>query len=105
MGQGWLRGGWWMIVFIVIACFFALTTSVASYLCVRFMRKTLQLDEIIDYMQDDLNTNLKYLEDLLQRPVFMNTPEIVEFCRNMEIMRLRLTEIIAQAQEHTKRQD
>lgn len=58
----------------------------------RVSKRLLQFDELFSLFTHDIETNVKYLAKTLAKPLFTNTPEVVELNRNMSIIAKRLNE-------------
>ncbi len=70
-------------------------------LLVRASRQLLAFDDMVNYLADDLETNVQYFEKLTTTPVLSNAPEIVDANRNMSIMAKRLDEFLNRFEELT----
>lgn len=78
----------WAILF-----FLSLLVNVGlGYAVFRVSRRLLQFDELFSLFTHDIETNVKYLANVLSKPLFTNTPEVVELNRNMGIIAKRLNE-------------
>jgi hypothetical protein len=74
---------------------------VASWLLVKASRKLLQFDDLVNYLVDDMETNVKYFDDLTSTPVLSNAPEIMDANKNMTMMSARLDEYLSRFEELT----
>lgn len=88
----------WILFYITLAL---LIISIA--VAIRFIRRALVLDELFDYLQDDLQTNVKYLVKLVATDLYANTPEVIEVHNNMGIMLRRLQEFSLRSKEITNK--
>lgn len=70
-------------------------------LLIRASRQLLAFDDMVNYLADDLETNVQYFEKLTTTPVLSNAPEIVEANRNMSVMSKRLDEFLNRFEELT----
>jgi hypothetical protein len=63
--------------------------------------KLLQFDDLINYMVDDVETNMKYFDQLTGTPLLENSPEILDAQKNMQTMSIRLDEYLNRFSELT----
>lgn len=89
-----------MLPWVLLACI-AVYSALATLAAVRFARRSLALDEIINIVADDLETNLAFFTKLGETPMLSNAPEIVEAAKGIKIMAMRFDEIITQVEERT----
>lgn len=80
------------MITIILLSLSVVCNVVLTYVFVRAVKKLFQFDELFDLLQDDLETNVKHLTKMMEQPLLMNTPEVVDAHRNMATMRLRLIE-------------
>lgn len=74
---------------------------IVTVLLVRATKRMLELDEILQMFSDDISTNVNHFKALLSRPLFENSPEIVQANKNMRVMQLRLEEYANRFEELT----
>lgn len=77
------------------------TAGVAIWLLVKASKKLLQFDDLINYLVDDVETNMSYFEKLSTTPVLSNAPEIMDANKNMATMSARLDEYLNRFEELT----
>jgi hypothetical protein len=75
--------------------------AVASWLLVRASQKLLQFDDLVNYLVDDVETNVRYFDELTNTPVLSNAPEIMDANKNMATMSARLDEYLSRFEELT----
>lgn len=93
-----------MIAVIILTLLLLLVTTVASvegYLLFLAARKLLQFDELVNYLVDDVETNIKYFDKLTSTPVLSDAPEIQDANKNMVTMSARLDEYLNRFEEIT----
>lgn len=89
------------MLFLIILCTLLLPLCVfLSFVAVRFSKRLLQFDEMFSYLNDDVNSNLKHLEETLAKPLFLDTPEVVEMNRKFSIMKKRMEEYALRISEN-----
>jgi hypothetical protein len=84
--------------------FFLLTLALlvaALFAAYRFYRKAAVYDEIIQYLYDDIVTNLRQFAKMHTSNLMADEPEIANAHRNMIIMGKRLEEIFARMEGAT----
>lgn len=64
------------------------------FLLYRFVKRTMQFDELFSIMMDDVKINADLFEDMLNTPVLSNSPEVVALHDNMTIMLERFNEYV-----------
>jgi hypothetical protein len=85
-----------------ILAFLFLSTTVASmYSAWRLYRKCVIYDEIIQFIYDDLEINLRQFGKMSVSAVTQNEPEVQAAHRNMMIMGKRFNEILTRMEEAT----
>lgn len=91
-----------MIVEILAVLFFVFSVFLcfAGY---RLTRRLLEFDELFQLLAHDIETNVKYLAKLVNTPLFLNSPEVLEVQRNMRIMAERLREYLVRIGEATNK--
>lgn len=65
----------------------------------KFGNKLVQFDHLFELMSDEINSAISFFDKLLQKPLFMASPEIEEAHVNMNLLRHRLKELVAQMGE------
>lgn len=83
------------ILFIVTFLLFL----VSLYVAYRFYKKAVILDEVFQYLADDININLKQFVKMATSPVLANDQEVMTAHNNMIIMARRLDEILRRMEE------
>ena len=72
----------------------------------RFVTRTIQYDSLFNIVNEDIEINLEYLNDMLSNHISTNAPEIVELDRNLKIMRDRFTAVTSSINElHTTEEE
>ena len=64
---------------IALSLFLFISVSinvVAGFILQRFASRILQFDTMFDAIQEDLNESVDFFEEILSKPVLMNSPEI-----------------------------
>ncbi len=64
------------------------------YILVRFSKRLMQYDDLFDIVGQDLNMNMDYLNDMLNKNIMTNAPEILTFDRNLRYMKERMVEVV-----------
>ena len=72
-----------------------------TVVAIRFARKLLKFDTLVDHMVNDFDTNVEYFDKLLSTPVLEASDEIIEASRGMKVIRDRLAEELTQMAELT----
>lgn len=91
-----------MMIMLLIGLGLSLCLNLAMVLLLlRASRQLLAFDDMVNYLADDLETNVQYFEKLTTTPVLSNAPEIVDANRNMSIMAKRLDEFLNRFEELT----
>lgn len=72
---------------------------IAGFFLLRFIKKLLQFDELFELLADEININIGFYEKLLQKPLFMASPEIEEAHHGMNLIMVRFKEFVAQMSE------
>lgn len=90
-----------MIVTVVLLLISAPLNIVLSVLLFKAARKMIQFDELFELMVDELHINISFFEKLMQKPLFMASPEIEEAHINMNLMLVRFKEFVSQMSELT----
>lgn len=72
-----------------------------AYISWRFYRKAAIYDEIIQFIYDDLETNLRQFGKMSVSSVTQNEPEVQAAHRNMMVMGKRFNEILVRMEEAT----
>lgn len=87
-----------MILFIILGLSLA-ANLIGGFFLFKFLRKLLQFDELVELLADEVNINIGFFDKLLQKPLFMASPEIEEAHQNMNLMRERFKEFVSQMSE------
>jgi hypothetical protein len=72
-----------------------------SYTLWRVMQRAFLLDEVVQYIANDVEINLMHFGKMLNSNVLSNDPEVVAAHKNMVIMAQRLNEIFTRMEEST----
>lgn len=89
-----------MSVFLLVSCLVLLLTNVTTvFLLVRSVRRLFLFDELVQYLMDDVDTNLLFYGDMLKKDLFSNEPSVVEAHKKMNIIALRLEEFMIRLRE------
>jgi hypothetical protein len=75
--------------------------TAATILLVKASKKLIQFDDLVNYLVDDVETNVKYFDQLTNTPVLSNAPEIMDANKNMATMSARLDEYLNRFEELT----
>lgn len=89
---------------MLLEIFFGLgwvVAALAIWVAWRFAQKASMLDEIITFLNDDINTNLLYFVKIAQTPALSDIPEFKQAHQNMIIMGRRLEEILHRMEDAT----
>jgi hypothetical protein len=92
------------MIVALLSVFLGLTASTlvgAVWLLVKASKKLLQFDELTNYLVDDMETNVKYFDELTTTPVLTNVPELQDAHKNMTVMSARLQEFLSRFEELT----
>jgi hypothetical protein len=73
----------------------------ATWLLVKASKKLIQFDDLLNYLVDDVETNISFFDKLTSTPVLSNAPEIVDANKNMTLMSARLDEYLNRFEELT----
>lgn len=73
----------------------------ATWLLVKASKKLIQFDDLVNYLVDDVETNIKFFDDLTNTPTLSNAPEIQDANKNMNLMSARLDEYLNRFEELT----
>jgi len=73
------------ILFIVSA----LGNVISYFITKRFIKRTIQFDELFENVMDDIDLFNEYFESLLAKSTFSNSPDIMHLNRNMTLMKGR----------------
>jgi len=65
-----------------------------GYALVRFIKRTMEFDNILYNIIDDVELNIEFFNQLLATPTFTNSPEVKALHGNMKIIRDRFLEYI-----------
>lgn len=87
---------------LAITIFFSvgwIVSALLFFVSWRFYRKAAVYDEILQYIADDVNTNLKQFAKMSVSPVLSSDTEIQEAHRNMMTMGKRFGEILLRMEE------
>ena len=76
-----------------------LTNIIMLVMIFRFGRKLLQYDEVIQFITDDIETNLRQFARMESSSVMNGEPEIQQAHKNMMVMSRRLDEILNRMEE------
>jgi len=90
-----------VVVLSVLLVLSTATAAVAIWLLVKASRKLLQFDDLVNYLGDDLETNMAYFDKLTNTPVLSNAPEIMDANKNMATMSARFDEFLSRFEELT----
>lgn len=85
-----------LIIALVLSVIINLVVLPVLY---KFGKKLVQFDNLFELMSDEINSAISFFEKLLQKPLFMASPEIEEAHVNMNLLRHRLKELVAQMGE------
>lgn len=86
-----------LLAFALAAAFVVIV--IVSALLMRSTRMLLTFDELFEMLDDDISTNVKYLDKLISMPLFMDSQEIRTAHGNMMIIRKRLDEFLLRIEE------
>ena len=75
--------------------------TLVTWLLVKASKKLLQFDDLVNYLVDDVETNMSYFDKLTNTPVLSNAPEIMDANKNMATMSARLDEYLNRFEELT----
>ena len=90
-----------MIALLIALGISLVVNLVMLLLLVRASKSLLAFDDLVNYLADDLETNVQYFDKLTNTPVLSNAPEIIDANRNMSIMSKRLDEFLTRFEELT----
>jgi hypothetical protein len=96
-----LEGEEVMVFFVILLVFSLVCNFLMGWLLYKASRKLLQFDDLINYLVDDVETNVAYFDKLTATPVLSNAPEIQEATKNMTVMSARLDEYLNRFAEIT----
>ena len=85
-----------MIYGIVITLSILLNIALAMVLR-RFVTRTIQFDDVLNSIYDDMEKFIIYSDELLLKSTFSRSPEMMGFCQNLKIMRNRMDMYISEA--------
>lgn len=89
-----------MSLFFVIVLVISLLSNVGLGLIVaRASRRLLDFDDLFSLLLHEIDTNAKFFDGFIDRPVLSNSPEIVEATRGMRNIRDRLKEFVTRIGE------
>ncbi len=88
---------------VILTSFMTIVLIMNGFVIYKLGKRLLEFDELFELFQDDIDTNIRYFEKLLQTPVMSNVPEVEEANKNMNLMRLRLEEFVQRFSEVVRR--
>lgn len=74
---------------------------VSSWLLVKASKKLIQFDDLVNYLVDDVETNISFFDKLTSTPMLSDAPEIQDANKNMVTMSARLDEYLNRFEELT----
>jgi hypothetical protein len=91
-----------IVAFLLVVSLLSLGMNVlCGSLLVKASRKLIQFDDLVNYLVDDMETNIDYFDKLSSTPTLSNAPEIQAANKNMTIMSARLDEYLNRFEELT----
>lgn len=92
------------LVFLITTLILVLIIVGLLFLLFRASKKLLEFDDLFQLLEHDIETNVKYFDNLLQTPLYDNSQEVKAANHNMSIMRKRLTEFSLRIGEKTSKE-
>lgn len=86
----------WILLIIMTALFVA-----AAFVAYRFAKRAIGCDTVIQYLYDDIETNLTHFQQMRTSAILSEEPEVKEAHHKMMIMGQRLNEILLRMEDET----
>lgn len=78
-----------MVYFLILLCVISI---ILTFACFVFIKRAIEFDNAFESLEVDIVDSLSYLKDLLSKPVYANTPEIVELHNQLSLIRNKMLE-------------
>jgi hypothetical protein len=88
----------WLWVYAVVT---TILLGGTAFFLVRFVKRTLQFDQVFELLAKDLHYQAEYCNKLAQTPIFLDTTEVRDLVRYTRIIRDRMKEFCSQMEELT----